>query len=80
MSLGVYKIRHERSSDGTVGDLKYHTSCWRNIILKRVKEYDVSPESSTSPVSVSTVETSLHETRMRPMYYLLILHLVSSNL
>ena len=84
VSLGVYKIRYEWSSDATAGDLKYHTSCWRNIIFKRVKEYDLSPESSMSTVSVDTVETSLQETErksttiiMEPMYYVILTDIAS---
>ena len=39
ISLGTYKIRYERAADATAGDLKYHSSCWRDIIFKRVKDW-----------------------------------------
>ena len=82
MSLGVYIIRYERSSDKTWGDSKYHTPGWRNIIFKRVKEYDLT-------VNVDTVENSLQEAvrkmtnTMEPMYYVILTDIesgVSSNL
>ena len=45
ISLGAYKIHYERAADATAGDLKYHSSCWQDIIFKRVKDFDEIKES-----------------------------------
>ena len=48
ISLGAYKIRYERAADATAGDLKYHSSCWRDIIFKRVKDFDLLKQGTSS--------------------------------
>ena len=54
-SLSLYKIRSSHAFDGMAGDLKYHHSCWRNVIDKRVPEvYSQSrlkPANRSSPVA-----------------------------
>ena len=36
--LSLYKILSGHVFDGMAGDLKYHQTCWRNVIDKRVPE------------------------------------------
>ena len=40
-SLALYKIRCSHAFDGMAGDIKYHQSCWRDHIDKRVPEHEV---------------------------------------
>ena len=60
MALDIYKIQYERTLDATAGDLKYHTSSWRNIILKREKRKQTS-ESSASTLNISTIDAPPQE-------------------
>ena len=53
-SLSLYKIRSSHVFDGMAGDLKYHQTCWRNVIDKRVPEVHsqslLKPANKSSPV------------------------------
>ena len=60
VALGIYKIHYERTLDATAGDLKYHTSCWRNIIFKREKRVQTF-ETSASTLNISTKDAPPQE-------------------
>ena len=60
VALGIYKIHYERTLDATAGDLKYHTSCWRNIIFKREKRGQTS-ETNASTLNISTKDAPPQE-------------------
>ena len=60
VALGIYKINYERTLHATAEDLKYHTSCWRNIIFKREKREQTS-ETSASTLNISTKDSPQQE-------------------
>ena len=66
-SLALYKIRTSHAFDGMAGDIKYHHSCWRNIIDKRVAEVQVQskpeecPVQSTDTTVSNQYDTDIHE-------------------
>ena len=49
-SLALYKIRYERALDARADDIKYHTSCWVEHIVRRVKYFDEVSDNVTSIV------------------------------
>ena len=53
VSLVLYKIRTSHAFDGMAGDIKYHHSCWRDKIDKRVPEVQIQVPSQ--PVSYSSL-------------------------
>ena len=51
-SLALYNIRSSHAYDAMAGDIKYHNSCWREIIDKRTPEVQVQKPSSCSSLDV----------------------------
>ena len=52
-SLALYKIRTSHAFDGMAGDIKYHHSCWRDKIQKRVPEVHVRSKPEEAPIQSS---------------------------
>lgn len=55
-SLALYKIRSSHAFDAMAGDIKYHNSCWREIIDKRIPEINVEPSNDISSSAVPCIE------------------------
>lgn len=52
-SLSLYQIRSLHAFDNIAADIKYHGSCWRDIIDKRVPEIQKSASSSKNLCKLS---------------------------
>ena len=47
VSLALYKIRSSHAYDAMAGDIKYHNSCWRTYIDKRIPEVQIEQTLSS---------------------------------